>query len=231
MNIRAYVAELIGVFALCFIGILAIGNFGTQDGGLTGVAFAHGLVIACLASATAAISGGHLNPAVTLGVLAIGKIKPVDAFMYWISQFIGGAAGALLAGSCKAGEASVHIRGGVPDLGTGIDLGKGILAEAVATFFLMFVIYGTAIYRRAPKLAALFIGLTVVFGILAIGPITGAALNPARYLGPALVSGFDMKNALVYFAGPCLGALVAALLWHHFLEEPADEPYPESLAA
>jgi aquaporin TIP len=89
--------------------------------------------------------------------------------------------------------------------------------EAVLTFFLMFVIYGTAMDGRAPKLAGLFIGLTVTLDILIGGPITGAAMNPARWFGPAVASG-GLGNLWIYLIGPAAGAVAAALLWRYFLE-------------
>jgi aquaporin TIP len=219
MNFRAYTAEFIGTFALVFVGVGAIAgaSIGKDQPGLVAVALAHGLTIAVMASATVAISGGHLNPAVTLGALSAGKISLVNATGYWLAQFLGAVAGALLIQVVVPAGALQAVGLGTPAPGNGIGGPQALLMEAVLTFFLMFVVYGTAIDGRAPKLAGLFIGLTVTLDILVGGPITGAAMNPARWFGPA-VAGGGLGNFWIYLIGPALGALLAALLWRHFLE-------------
>lgn len=210
MNIRAMTAEFIGVLALCFIGMCAIHN----NIGLLGIALAHGLAIACIASATGHISGGHLNPAVTFGMLLTGKIKPLETVCWIASQFLGGFAGAALAKLVFPAMA-----GGVPVPADGATAVQVVVAEFVATFILMFVIFGTAVDKRAWKMGALFIGLAVTFDILAVGPLSGAALNPARHLGPAIVMGIGLGQAWMYWIGPVAGAAAAALLYHHLLEK------------
>jgi aquaporin TIP len=215
MKFRALLAEFIGTFSLIFVGVLVIRHLGSDPAGLIGIAFAHGLAIACLASATAAISGGHLNPAVTFGLLLAKRIDPLNAIGYIVAQ---------CAGAIAAGYAAVYVAGdniatkGTPALGNGVSVGQGIVAEAIATFFLVFVVLGTAVDRRAPKMGALFIGLTVTMGIFAIGPVTGGALNPARWIGSG-VPGAALGNPEVYIVGPLLGAAVAALVYTLFLED------------
>jgi MIP family channel proteins len=207
--LKKCVAEAIGTFTLIFVGVGAIYN----NPGLLGVALAHGLAIAVMVSATAGISGGHLNPAVTLGLLAGGKIDLKGAIAYWIAQ---------LAGAYAAGLLCVHLLGvaatasGTPDLATNISQGQGIIIEAVLTFFLIFVVYGSAVDARAPKIGGLAIGLTIAMGILFGGPLTGGAINPARAFGPALASG-HWNNHLVYWIGPMLGGLLAGLVYGRFL--------------
>ena len=219
MNFRAYTAEFVGTFALIFVGVGAIvgTSLGKDQPGLVAVALAHGLTIAVMASATGAISGGHLNPAVTLGALSAGKISLLDAAGYWVAQFLGGLAGALLIQAVVPGGALHAVGFGTPAPGNGIGGVQALLMEAVLTFFLMFVVYGTAMDGRAPKLAGLFIGLTVSLDIFVGGPITGAAMNPARWFGPA-VTGGGLGNFWIYLAGPAVGAVAAALLWRYFLE-------------
>jgi aquaporin Z len=219
MNFRAYTAEFVGTFALIFVGVGAIAgaSIGKDQPGLVAVALAHGLTIAVMASATGAISGGHLNPAVTLGALSAGKINLLNATGYWVAQLLGALAGALLIQAVIPGGALHAVGLGTPAPGNGIGGIQALLMEAVLTFFLMFVVYGTAMDGRAPKLAGLFIGLTVTLDIFVGGPITGAAMNPARWFGPAIVGG-GLGNFWIYLIGPSVGAVAAALLWRYFLE-------------
>ena len=211
------VAEFIGTFALIFIGVGAIYNNDPKAGmGLLGVALAHGLTIAVMVSATGGISGGHLNPAVTFGVLVGGKIKFADALAYWVAQLAGGAAAGFLLLGIFGANGTAIVAGGTPDLGTNISPGVGIVVEMVLTFFLVFVVYGSAVDVRAPKIGGLAIGLTVALDILFGGPLTGAAMNPARTFGPALASG-HWNNHFVYWVGPMLGGALAGLIYGRFL--------------
>jgi aquaporin Z len=211
------VAELVGTFALIFVGVLVLvaGGQGLFDNGtkdLVAVALAHGLTIAVMVSATMHISGGQLNPAVTIGLLATGKIGVRQAGVNIVAQVVGGTLGGLLA---KAAVGGVDIAGGIPALGGHVSTGQGILVEAVLTFFLVFVVFGTAVDGRFnAKLGGLAIGLTVTLDILAGGPLTGAAMNPARWLGPALANG-TFPNTVVYLVGPVLGGVVAAVLYKY----------------
>jgi MIP family channel proteins len=213
------VAEAVGTFALIYVGILVLAHGG--GAGLTGIALAHGLAIAVMVSATMSISGGHLNPAVTLGALVGGKIKPADAGLYVVAQLVGGLAAGYLA-QLSLGTRSIVP--GVPDLGFGVSPATGILVEAILTFFLVFVVYGTGIDSRfAGRIGGLAIGLTVALDILAGGPLTGAAMNPARWFGAAVPAG-HYANALVYIAGPALGGALAGWLYSRVLlpkENPA----------
>ncbi len=199
------IAEFIGTFTLIFIGVGAIAN----NPGLLGVALAHGLAIAVMVSATGGISGGHLNPAVTFGLLIGGKVDIKTAVAYWIAQLAGAAAAGFLLLAIFKPEI---VAAGTPDLGSGVSVTTGILVEAVLTFFLVFVVYGSAVDARAPKIGGLAIGLTVALDILFGGPISGAAMNPARTFGPALASG-HWNNHLVYWIGPMLGGAIAGLVY------------------
>jgi aquaporin Z len=215
MKFRALLAEFIGTFSLIFVGVLVINNLGRAPAGLIGIALAHGLAIACLASATAAISGGHLNPAVTFGLLLAKRIDVLNAIGYIIAQCVG----AVAAGFTALYLTSVNtVANGTPKLDPFLTVPQGVLAEGIATFFLVFVVLGTAVDSRAPKMGALFIGLTVTMGILAIGPQTGGALNPARWLGSG-VPGHQLTGPAVYLLGPLLGAGLAALIYTLFLED------------
>lgn len=218
MNPKALLAEFIGTFALIFIGVGSIvtNHLTGGEGGLVGIALAHGLTIAVMASATAAISGGHINPAVTIGLLCTKKIDLPNAAGYVIAQCLGGIAAAFLITLCYSPEAVAAVRMGTPALAEGMTAGTGILIEAILTFFLVFVIYGTAVDKRAPQVGGLFIGLAVTMDIFMGGPLTGAAMNPARHLGPALLGG-GLSETWIYWIGPVIGGILAALVYDRFL--------------
>ena len=215
-------AEFIGTFALIFVGVGAI----YHNAGLLAVAFAHGLTIAVMVSATGAISGGHLNPAVTFGLLIGGRGDLRTAVAYWISQLAGASAASFLLLYLFTGQldpekgtslAPTIVASGTPALAArGINAVQGMIIEAVLTFFLVFVVYGTAVDDRAPKIGGLAIGLTVTLDILFGGPFTGAAMNPARTFGPALASG-QWTNQWIYWAGPLLGGAVAGMVYGRWL--------------
>ena len=215
------VAEFIGTFTLIFIGVGAIHHFGGVPGDLLAIALAHGLAIAVMVSATGGISGGHLNPAVTIGLLVGGKINLKKSIAYWIAQLAGATAAAFLLlfifKHQPGTEAAKIIASGTPKLAAnGISYIQGIVIEAVLTFFLVFVVYGSAVDGRAPKIGGLAIGLTVALDILFGGPLTGAAMNPARTFGPALASNFWVDHS-VYWIGPMLGGGLAGLVYGRFL--------------
>jgi aquaporin TIP len=208
-------AEFIATFALIFAGVGAIA-VSTPLGGLqslVGVALAHGLVLASMVTATAAISGGHVNPAVTLGALIAGQIKVWQAIGHVIAQVLGGIVGALLIGVCLPAGLLSRAGFGVPTPSAVTGAWTAVLIEFVLTFFLVFVVFGSAIDHRAPRVGGLFIGLTLVFGILVGGPLTGAALNPARFLGPSIAYATQLQDTWIYLLGPLAGGALAGLVW------------------
>src|SRR5438270_3771787 len=208
-SFRHFVAEFVGTFALVFVGGAAI----AAGGGLVGVALAHGIILAVMVSATMRISG-HLNPSITLGFLAARRIDPMMAGVYIAAQILGAIVAAYaLKGLLPAQiAASASFRLGGQAVSPEISFGQAIGLEAIATFFLAFVIFGTAVDPKAPRIAGLAIGLTIGADILAIGPFTGASMNPARSFGPAVASGI-FEGQAVYWIGPLIGAVVAALLY------------------
>lgn len=213
-------AEFVGTFTLIFVGVGAIANNTPTAGlGLLGVAFAHGLAIAVMVTATGAISGGQLNPAVTFGLLVGGQMDLKKSIAYWISQLAGGTAAALL---CSGLLGMAAVSTGTPDISLNssgapvVSIAQAITIEAVLTFFLVFVVYGSAVDLRAPKIGGLAIGLTVALDILFGGPLTGASMNPARSFGPALASS-HWNNHLVYWVGPLIGGALAGLIYGRFL--------------
>jgi MIP family channel proteins len=215
--LKQCVAEFIGTFALIFVGVCAIQNNAPGAGvGLLGVALAHGLTIAVMVSATGAISGGHLNPAVTFGLLVGGQIDVRKTIAYWIAQLAGATAAAVLIIPMFHQGGVQIVAAGTPDLSEGVSQLHGIVLEAVLTFFLVFVVYGSAVDVRATKVGGLAIGLTIALDILVGGPLTGGSMNPARTFGPALASG-HWNNHVVYWIGPLLGGALAGLIYGRFL--------------
>ena len=213
---RKLAAEFIGAFALIFIGAAAI--IQTGGGNLVAIAIAHGLAIALLVSSLGHISGGLFNPALTIGLWATRRLDTISTVAYIIAQLLGAvvAALALVLVFPEALRDAVSL--GVPLLGRGIDFAQGVIIEAIATFFLMLAVFGTALDPRGPKLGGFGIGLVLTMDILAVGTLTGAAMNPARTFGPALVGG-EWSNHLVYWIGPIIGAVVAALVYHYLFAE------------
>lgn len=211
MNTKHLVAEFIGTFALIFIGA---GALAITEANLVGVALAHGLVIVTFAYAYGHISGTHINPAVTLGLLIAGEIEFVAAIGYWVVQFLGGILGAFVLKAVlpEAGDLGVTI------LGSGVTATQGLIVEIVLTFFLVNTIFNTAVSGKAGNFAGLAIGLTLVLCILMGGPLTRASLNPARTLGPAIASG-NFADIWLYFVGPAIGAVLAALLYIGVLKD------------
>ncbi len=209
------VAEFVGAFTLIFIGagsIVMSTTFGAdRTVGLLVAAFAHGLAIAVMVSAVGHVSGGHFNPAVTIGAWITQKIKSNHAVGYILAQLAGGTVGALLLRACLPSQVVKQAKYGVPEVVRGLSNGQGVLIEAILTFFLVWVIFATAIDPDGAfgKIAGLAIGFTITMDILMGGNFTGAAMNPARHFGPAAIGGF-WDNWWVYWVGPIAGGIVAA---------------------
>jgi MIP family channel proteins len=211
--LRRSVAEFIGAFALVFVGagaVLAAGPAG--EPGVVGVALANGLVIAVMVSAVGHISGGHFNPAITLGFLVTGRLAPTLAVAYWIAQFAGaiGAAGLLRWIFDDNTEGIL----GAPLLNPAIQPEAGLMIEAILTFFLVWVVFATVADPRGTfkSIAGLAIGFTITMDTLMGGPLTGAAMNPARALGPQLIAN-SWDDFWIWYIGPFAGAVIAAVVY------------------
>jgi aquaporin Z len=217
-TLRPLIAEFVGVFMLVFIGAGAIIVNGYRDGalGLGGIAAAHGLAFALAVTATMSISGGHINPAVTIGLWSIGRIKPGKAGLYVVAQLLGAVVAALLLSALFPAVAGRIQELGALRLAPDISFLDATLIEAVLTFFLALAVMGTAVDPAAPRVGGFGIGIALWMGVLAGGPLTGAALNPARAFGPALVANFWVGQ-LAYWIGPILGAVIAMQLYERFL--------------
>lgn len=211
-----FMAEFIGTFALVFFGAGAILQQNvTQAVGITGIAVAHGLAILVSIYALGAVSGGHFNPCVTFGMAMTRRLPWADAFSYWIAQLAGASVAAwLLSLAYPTGAADVHL--GAPALGASIGPMLGTTLEGGMAFMLLLVVFGSSVDPRAPKgFAGLAIGLTYTANMLAGMSVTGAAFNPARAFGPALIAGV-WQDHWIYWVGPMGGAAVAAVLYDRF---------------
>ena len=167
-----------------------------------------------MASAVGHISGGHFNPAVTLGFLVTRRMAPALAVVYWATQFAAAVVGALAVTLVLPDALTDPVGLGAPAVGDSIGVGAAVVIEAILTFFLVWVVFATAADSRGAfaTISGLAIGFTIVLDILMGGPLTGAALNPARAFGPELVGG-EWADAWVWYLGPALGGAAAALLY------------------
>lgn len=215
MQFKALVAEFIGTFALIFIGAGAA----AMSDSLVAVALAHGLVVMAFAFSYGNISGTHINPAVSIGLLVGGQIKVGEAIGYILAQLIGGVAGASALSFVLAGAGGGSLGATVPAPGVGV--GQAFVLEVVLTFLLVNSIYHCAVSGKAGNLAPVAIGLTLTACIAMGGPLTGASLNPARSLGPALFSGEPtaLSSLWIYLVACPLGGVLAALVHKYLTSE------------
>jgi aquaporin Z len=223
---KKYAAEFIGTFSLVLFGcgsavIAGIAATGPSGIGLLGISIAFGFSVVAMAYAIGGISGCHINPAVTIGVLTAGKISVKDAIGYIIAQCFGAILGAAILYLIASGRPGFTM----PAWGLGANgWGEGYLGnyntlsafviEAVMTFLFIFVILGTTSKFGNSTMAGLAIGITLMLIHLVTIPVTGTSVNPARSLGPALLSGGKALAQLwLFFVAPILGAVIAALIW------------------
>lgn len=215
------VAEFIGTFALILIGAGSIcadqylHATGQSGVGLLGIALAHGLAIGIMVTAIGHVSGGHFNPAVTIGFWVTKRMGTLQSLFYWIAQLLGAVAAAYALVAIVPESIWRPVALGTPDL-LRPDFTRlhGMLLEGVMTFFLVFVVFATAVDAKGAfnKIAGFAIGLTITMDILFGGPFTGASMNPARTFGPALAA-HHWANHGVYWAGPLLGGVIAGVVY------------------
>jgi len=254
MLAKALVAEAVGTFALCLVGagsILVDAMLGDKGPGLLGIALAHGLILSVAVTATMNVSGGHINPAVTAAMMATRRISLPKGLLYVLAQLVGAVvAGLLLANFLFDGVQSVtgadvvqQTWNGTPHYevhvladprsasGAWQAATRAGLIEAVLTFLLVFAVFGTAVDPRRPNVGGFGIGLTLAAAILAGGPLTGAALNPARAFGTGLMlgSGFWQQQP-VYWIGPIVGGLAAGIICQVLILERSGEEQPHAPA-
>ena len=190
--------------------------------GLIGIALAHGLILAVMVSALMRVSG-HFNPAVTIGFIAARRIEVAMAGVYILAQLIGAIVAAYALKSTFPFALFDATRGGGQAIALQVSGSQAFLLEFIATFFLVIVVFGTAVDPKAPRIGGLAIGFVVAADILAIGPLTGASMNPARSFGPAVASGY-FEAQVIYWAAPIAGAIVAALLYEFLFLRREIEP-------
>ena len=224
-SLRHFAAEFIGTFALVFVGGGAIVLTRVTGGqtGLLEVALAHGLILAVMVSALMRISG-HFNPAVTISFLATRRIELTMAGVYVVAQLLGAMLAAYALKAVTPMDAFEAVRGGGQSAHIDISFWKAVTMEAIATFFLVIVIFGTAVDAKAPKVGGLAIGFVIAADILAIGPFTGASMNPARTFGPAVAAGY-WEGHFIYWLGPILGAVLAGLVYENLFMDDDHEPF------
>ena len=224
---RHFAAEFVGVFALVFIGGATVmaAQHSNNPNPLLLAAIAHGVIYAVMVTATLRISG-HLNPAVTIGYLATRRIEPVMAVIHIIAQLLGAVIAAYALKAIFPADVAAATRLGGQSIALDVTTGQAMLCESLATFFLTFVVFGTAVDPRAPGVGGFAIGLTVTADMLAIGSLTGGSMNPARSFGPAVVTGI-MEAQSIYWVGPILGSVAAAMLYDRlFLPRDAERLAP-----
>lgn len=211
-------AEFVGTFALIFFGAGSICvdwyPHASNALGLLGIALAHGLAIAIMVCALGHVSGGHFNPAITIGFWVTKRLNTVDTIAYWIVQLAGAVAAAYLLKSIVPEDTWHAVALGTPMFARDFTRLPGMILEGITTFFLVFTVFATAVDERSSfrPVAGFAIGLSITLGILVAGPFTGGALNPARAFGPALASA-HWQNHGVYWVGPLAGGCLAALIY------------------
>jgi MIP family channel proteins len=213
---RRAIAEMLGTAFLVFFGcgVIVADFFPGAGYHVFGIAMVHAIILSIAISVTMDVSGGQLNPAVTLGLLAIRKIDGRDAFVYILSQLVGALVAAFLVRSFVAPNVGHVVAYGTPTLNSTVTLGNGVVLEAIFGFLLMSGVLGTIVARNAPKIAGFGVGLTLIPIIMVGGPLTGGVANPARAIGPAVISGTSTALA-VWIIGPIVGAVLAALLFQY----------------
>lgn len=214
-KLRPLTAEFIGTFGLVFIGGGSVVVNEARSGalGLTGVALANAMVLAIMVTALMRISGAHFNPAVTLALWLNNKIDAKNAGAYVATQLLAAIIAALLVRALLPSVAGEITGYGTPRISGDVDIIQAILIEAILTFFWVSAVFGTAVSSEAPSgIGGFGIGLVLLFGYLVAGPLTGAAMNPARAFGPALVAG-EWVGQAAFWIGPLLGGAAAALVW------------------
>ena len=222
-------AEFIGAFALVFFGEgaacvdMQLRSNATGGIGLLTIALAHGLAMAIMVTALGHISGGHFNPAITIGFWVTKRLSTPDTLLYWVAQVAGAVAAAFLLRAIIPEEVWRAAALGTPELMRDFPSWAGLALEGVTTFFLVFVVFATAVDGRSSfrSIAGFAIGLTIVMGIVVAGPYTGGALNPARAFGPALAS-HHWLNQLIYWVGPLGGGFLAGLLYDSVFLKPSE---------
>jgi len=224
--LRHFAAEFIGTFAIVFVGsmslMMANGTGAPASVAMLIVAIAVGLVTGVMVTSTMRVAG-HLNPAVTLGFMVARRIEAYMAGVYLAGQLLGAIAAAFIAKMVVPVALYTAARGGSQLVSLDVSMGQALTVELIATFVLVWVVFGTAVDPKAPRVGGTAIGFAMTAGILAIGPLTGGSMNPARAIGPALASGY-LEGQVVFWVGPLLGGLLAGLIYDQLFLRRDPEP-------
>lgn len=214
---RALLAEFLGTALFVFIGAGSVVANAVTNGGVTnvGIALAHGVGMAVLISSLMHVSGGHFNPAVSLGVFVAGKIDAKTLGRYVAAQLVGGIVGAALVRGLFNATSVRAVSDGAPHLSITISFIQAVGLEALLTFFLVSAVFGTAVSTQAPKIGGFGIGLAIFVSALVAGGLTGAVLNPARAFGPAIIA-WTFHAQAVWWIGPAIGGAAAGWVWKLF---------------
>ncbi|KAL1549440.1 putative aquaporin PIP2-5 [Salvia divinorum] len=227
---RAAIAEFIATLLFLYVTVLTVIGYKSQSAadqcggvGILGIAWAFGGMIFVLVYCTAGISGGHINPAVTFGLLLARKVSLVRAVLYIVAQCLGAICGC---GLVKAFQKTYYVQygGGANELSDGYSTGTGVAAEIIGTFVLVYTVFSATDPKRSardshvPVLAPLPIGFAVFMVHLATIPVTGTGINPARSFGAAVIYGKDKAwdDQWIFWVGPFVGATIAAI-YHQFV--------------
>jgi len=224
--LRHLLSEFIGTFALVFVGGLSImmmqGSSAPGSVALLVVALAHGIVMAVMVSSLMSISG-HFNPAVTAGLIVARRMEGFTAGIYIAGQLLGAIAAAFTLRMLVPIGLFTVTRGGGQVIALDISGTQAFFLELIVTFFVVWAVFGTAVDQKAPRLGGLVIGLAYTMGILAIGPLTGGSLNPARSVGPAVATGI-FEGQMIFWGGPLLGGILAGLIYDQLFLRRSPEP-------
>ena len=217
---KKLIFEGLGVFALCYVGGWSVEWSMDGQASVTAVALAHGFVLGLFVYLGASISGGHLNPAVTIALCITGYHKLEDGIKYVLAQMGGSIVAGVFLFILRPNfmlESQIDLLGH-PSLPADVDTVIGFICEAIATGMLMLCVFSAGIHKKAPDaVVGSMVGASLAVGVLSIGNTTGAALNPARVFGPAILSGrVGERGHLIYYFGPVAGASVVALAYKHF---------------
>lgn len=215
---REFSAEFLGTFAVTFASGAALMQSRNADAGagLIDVALAHGLIVCVMVAAFVRL-GGHLNPAVSLGLLAARRITPVQAGTFIAGQLVGAIVAALSLKATFPAALWDSARGTRQLVSLDVSTGQAFTLEAIATAIVMLAYMGTVADKRDATLGGLAVGFATTVGFIAIGPLTGGSMNPARTIGPMIATG-AYEGLALYVAAPIVGAVIAAVAHHQLLQ-------------
>ncbi len=226
--LRHFAAEFIGTFAIVFFGSMALlmanGTGAPASVAMLVVALAVGLATAVMVTGTMRVAG-HLNPAVTLGFMVARRIEAYMAGVYLAGQLLGAIAAGFVIRMVVPIALYTAARGGGQSISLDVSFAQAMTVELIATFMLVWVVFATAVDPKAPRVGGLAVGFAMTAGVLAIGPLTGGSLNPARSLGPAVASGY-FEGQVVFWVGPLLGGLLAGLIYDQLFLRRSGTPEP-----